>query len=62
LFVESSDNVTMAMAVSGMMRQSGAEWGNLSALALLMSIPVVIIFMILYRYLMRGMLAGRLDD
>lgn len=62
LFVESSDNVTMAMAVSGMMRQSGAEWGNLSALALLMSIPVVIIFMILYRYLMRGMLAGRLND
>lgn len=62
LFVESSDNVTMAMAVSGMMRQSGAEWGNLSALALLMSIPVVIIFMILYRYLMRGLLAGRIDD
>lgn len=62
LFVESSDNVTMAMAVSGMMRQSGAEWGNLSALALLMSIPVVIIFMLLYRYLMRGLLAGRFDD
>jgi ABC-type glycerol-3-phosphate transport system permease component len=62
LFVESSDNVTMAMAVSGMMRQSGAEWGNLSALALLMSIPVVIIFLILYRYLMRGLLAGRIND
>jgi ABC-type glycerol-3-phosphate transport system permease component len=29
LFVESSGNVTMAMAVLGMMRQSGAEWSNL---------------------------------
>lgn len=58
LFVESSDNVTMAMAVSGMMRRSGAEWSNLSALALLMSIPVVVLFMFLYRYLMRGLLTG----
>jgi ABC-type glycerol-3-phosphate transport system permease component len=58
LFVESSENVTMAMAVSGMMRRSGAEWSNLSALALLMSIPVVVIFMFLYRYLMRGLLTG----
>ncbi|MGW8249298.1 MAG: carbohydrate ABC transporter permease [Anaerolineales bacterium] len=62
LFVESSENVTMAMAVSGMMRQSGVEWSNLSALALLMSIPVVVIFMFLYRYLMRGLLTGAADS
>ncbi len=61
LFVESSENVTMAMAVSGMMQRSGAEWSNLSALALLMSIPVVVIFMFLYRYLMRGLLTGTGD-
>ena len=58
LFVESSENVTIAMAVSGMMSQSSSEWGSISALSLLMSIPVVIIFMFLYRYLMRGLLAG----
>lgn len=56
--VESSENVTMAMAVFGMLRRSGAEWGNLSALALLMNIPVVVILMFLYRYLMSGLFAG----
>ncbi len=62
LFVESSNNVTMAMAVSGMMRRSGAEWSNLSALALLMSLPVLAIFLFLYRYLVRGLLAGAVKD
>jgi ABC-type glycerol-3-phosphate transport system permease component len=62
LFVESSEKVTLAMAVSGMMRGSGAEWSRLSALALLMSIPVVIIFFVLQRYLMHGYLTGRIDD
>jgi len=35
LFVESSNNVTLAMAVSGMMRQTGAEWSRISAIAIL---------------------------
>jgi len=62
LFVESSENVTMAMAVSGMVSQASTEWKYLSALSLLMSVPVVIIFMFLYRYLMRGLLAGTIED
>jgi len=61
LFVESSNNVTLAMAVSGMMRQTGAEWSRISAIAILMSIPVVIIFLVLHRYLLRGFLAGTID-
>jgi len=61
LFVESSNNVTLAMAVSGMMRQTGAEWSRISAIAILMSIPVVIIFLVLHRYLFRGFLAGTID-
>jgi ABC-type glycerol-3-phosphate transport system permease component len=61
LFVESAENVTLAMAVSGMMQQSGAEWSRISAMAILMSIPVVIIFLILHRYLLRGFLAGAVD-
>ena len=61
LFVESGDNVTLAMAVSGMMGIS-EPWSNLSALAVLMSLPVVLIFVVLQRYLMRGLLIGRVDE
>jgi arabinogalactan oligomer/maltooligosaccharide transport system permease protein len=61
LFVESGNNVTLAMAVSGMMGIS-VPWSNLSALAVLMSLPVVLIFIILQRYLMRGLLIGRVDE
>ncbi len=61
LFVESGDNVTLAMAVSGMMGIS-VPWSNLSALAVLMSLPVVLIFVVLQRYLMRGLLIGRVDE
>jgi len=61
LFVESGNNVTLAMAVSGMMGIS-VPWSNLSALAVLMSLPVVLIFLILQRYLMRGLLIGQVDE
>jgi len=61
LFVESGNNVTLAMAVSGMMGIS-VPWSNLSALAVLMSLPVVLIFIVLQRYLMRGLLLGRVDE
>jgi arabinogalactan oligomer/maltooligosaccharide transport system permease protein len=61
LFVESGDNVTLAMAVSGMMGVS-VPWSTLSALAVLMSLPVVLIFLLLQRYLMRGILIGRVDE
>jgi arabinogalactan oligomer/maltooligosaccharide transport system permease protein len=61
LFVESGDNVTLAMAVSGMMGVS-VPWSNLSALAVLMSLPVILIFIVLQRYLMRGLLIGRVDE
>jgi len=61
LFVESSENVTLAMAVSGMQGQSGA-WSKQSALALLMSLPVVIIFVFLQRYLVRGLLIGVTEE
>jgi len=60
LFVESGDNVTLAMAISGMMGIS-LPWSNLSALAVLMSLPVVLIFLVLQRYLLRGLLIGRVD-
>ena len=61
LFVERGENVTLAMAVSGMLGVS-VPWSNLSALAVLMSLPVVLIFVLLQRYLMRGLLIGRIDE
>jgi len=48
------------MAASGMSGQSVA-WSHLAALAMLMSLPVVLI-LILRRYLMRGLLIGRIDE
>jgi ABC-type maltose transport system permease subunit len=61
LFVESGQNVTLAMAVSGIQQTSGT-WSNLSALAILMSVPVVVIFLLLHRYLLRGLLIGVVED
>ena len=48
-------------AISGMMRNA-VPWSELAALAILMSMPVVLIFLLLQRYLMRGLLMGRVDD
>jgi arabinogalactan oligomer/maltooligosaccharide transport system permease protein len=61
LFVERGENVTLAMAVSGMLGH-GIAWSQLAALATFMSLPVVIIFLLLQRYLMRGLLLGRVDE
>jgi arabinogalactan oligomer/maltooligosaccharide transport system permease protein len=59
LFVESSANVTLAMAVSGL---ADAPWSHLSALAIMMSLPVVLVFLFLHRYLMRGLLIGSIEE
>jgi arabinogalactan oligomer / maltooligosaccharide transport system permease protein len=61
LFVEQGENVTLAMAVSGMMGNS-VPWSQIAALAILMSLPVVAIFVVLQRYLLRGLLIGQIDS
>jgi ABC-type glycerol-3-phosphate transport system permease component len=61
LFVESSTNVTVAMAVSGMQGQGGT-WSHLAAISLLMSLPVVAIFLGLQRYLLDRLLLGTLPE
>lgn len=63
LFVDKSDNVTLAMAISGMQHNiSTASWSNLAATAILMSVPVVIVFVLLQKYLLRGFLFGAADE
>lgn len=56
LFVENSQNVTLAMAIWGLLGR--ATWPELAALSLLMSVPVVLIFLILQNYLVDRLLIG----
>ena len=61
LFVETSSNVTLAMAISGLLSTSRA-WSNMAALSVLMSIPVVILFILLRKYLISGLLIGAIEE
>ena len=58
LFVNRAQNVTLAMAISGMIRGNLESWANLAALAILMSLPVVVLFVALQRYLIDRLLLG----
>jgi ABC-type glycerol-3-phosphate transport system permease component len=62
LFVETSETVTLAMAISGMLRSGFFSWSKLAALSILMALPVVVLFLILQRYLLRGLLIGVVED
>ncbi len=61
LFVDKPDNVTLAMAISGLQHQVGIS-NSLAAAAIMMSVPVVIVFIALQRYLLRGSLFGAVDE
>ena len=59
LFVDKADNVTLSMATYALVNGqfSGAQpWSDLGALAIIMSVPVIIIFIIFQRTLMERML------
>lgn len=58
LFVENSKNVTLAMALWGILTMGSYPWSQLSALAILTSLPVVIIFLVLQRALFDRMIFG----
>jgi arabinogalactan oligomer/maltooligosaccharide transport system permease protein len=64
LFVDRPGNVTLAMAISGMQHQISyaGSWSNLAAAAIMMSIPVVLVFIVLQKYLLRGSLFGAVDE
>lgn len=57
LFVQTEDTVTLAMAVIALVGRT-PEWGRQAALALMMSLPVLLIFLLLRRYLLSGALLG----
>lgn len=63
LFVDKAQNVTLAMAISGMIQSSYLDsWANLAALALMMSLPVVVIFIAAQRYLIDRLLLGPVES
>lgn len=64
LFVEKASTVTLAMAIYTMIRGLGGPqpWSYLGSLALIMSIPVVIVFLILQNTLLERMMFGNTKD
>ncbi len=65
-FVEEGNNVTLAMSIYAMVQSqysSGAQpWSYLGSLAIIMSIPVVVIFLIFQRALLERMMFGAVGD
>lgn len=61
LFLSKNADVTLAMAISGMLSDRFASWSNMAALATLMSVPVVLICLVLQRCLLSGLLIRMAD-
>jgi len=66
LFVDKADNVTLAMAIYAIVQTQylgGAQpWSYLGSLAIIMSIPAVIIFLIFQRTLLDRMMFGSISE
>jgi arabinogalactan oligomer / maltooligosaccharide transport system permease protein len=64
LFVEKASTVTLAMAIYTMLQGLGGPqpWSYIGSLALIMSIPVVVVFLILQNTLLERMMFGSVKD
>jgi arabinogalactan oligomer/maltooligosaccharide transport system permease protein len=66
LFVDKAANVTLAMSIYAIVQTQylgGAQpWSYLGSLAIIMSIPVVVIFLIFQRTLLDRMMFGSIND
>ena len=66
LFVDKADNVTLAMSIYAIVQTQylgGAQpWSYLGSLAIIMSIPVVVIFLIFQRTLLDRMMFGSISE
>lgn len=63
LFVDKAQNVTLSMAIYAMVQTGSAQpWSILGSLVLIMSIPVIVIFLIFQRTLLERMMFGSLDS
>jgi arabinogalactan oligomer/maltooligosaccharide transport system permease protein len=62
LFVSKGQDVTLAMAVSGIFGGASPVWSRMAALALMMSAPVVALFLVLQKYLLNGLSLGTVEE
>jgi arabinogalactan oligomer / maltooligosaccharide transport system permease protein len=64
LFVEKPSTVTLAMAIYTMMQGLGGPqpWSYMGSLALIMSIPVIVVFLLLQNTLLERMMFGNAKD
>lgn len=63
LFVDKSTNVTLAMAISGILQGSGlVSWSHLAAMAIMMSAPAMLLFLTLQRVLIDRFLIGSMGE
>jgi arabinogalactan oligomer/maltooligosaccharide transport system permease protein len=63
LFVDKADHVTLAMSIYAIVQSGGAQpWSYLGSLAIIMSIPVVILFVIFQRTLLERMMFGTIGE
>lgn len=57
-FLQSDANLTLAIGIQRYVNQFGADWQYLTAAAVLITLPVLIIFMWVQRYLVTGLTGG----
>ena len=63
LFIDRSEYVTLAMSIYAILASGSAQpWSQIGSLALIMSVPVVVIFIILQRTLLEQMLFGNTGE
>lgn len=57
-FLEKPARFTLAMALRSMQGQFATPWSDFSALSIVMSIPIILLFFLLQRYLVGGLTVG----
>ena len=57
-FLEDPSRFTLAMALRSMQGQFATPWSEFAAMSILMSIPIIILFFALQRYLVSGLTVG----
>lgn len=57
-FLQSDANLTLAVGIQRYVHPFGADWTYLTAAAVLVTLPVLIVFMLVQRYLVTGLTGG----
>jgi arabinogalactan oligomer/maltooligosaccharide transport system permease protein len=59
IFINDAQNTTLPMMLAGMVNQYGdATWSDFAALSIVMSLPVVLLFFLLQRWIVSGLTLG----